>query len=95
MGNKCLKTSFDSSQYLSSNTRLNENSGDGDDNMKISVRVGKRLEKISREALTEQDKFWASQARNLIWFKEWDRLLDWNPPFARWFVGGDLNASVN
>ena len=95
MVNKCLKTSFDSSQCLSSNTRLNENSGDGDNNMKISVRVGKRLEKISREALTEQDKFWATQARNLIWFKEWDRILDWNPPFARWFVGGNLNASVN
>ena len=95
MVNKCLKISFDSSQCLSSNTRLDENSGDGDNNMKINIRVGKHLEKISREALTEQDKFWATQARNLIWFKEWDRLLDWNPPFARWFVGGNLNASVN
>jgi acetyl-CoA synthetase len=32
----------------------------------------------------------------LIWFKEWDKVLDWdNPPFAKWFVGGKLNASVN
>jgi acetyl-CoA synthetase len=31
----------------------------------------------------------------LIWFKEWDHILDWNPPFARWFAGGHLNASVN
>jgi acetyl-CoA synthetase len=57
--------------------------------------MGKRLEKISKEALAEPDKFWAAQAKNLIWFKEWDDVLDWNPPFARWFAGGQLNASVN
>src|SRR5687768_1736933 len=83
---------------LSSPSRLDENSssgGGGDDKMKISVRTGKRLEKISKEALAEPDKFWADQARNLIWFKEWNHILEWNPPFARWFVGGTLNASVN
>src|SRR5918992_865141 len=63
--------------------------------MKISVTTGKRLEKISKEALAEPDRFWATQARNLIWFKEWNHILEWNPPFARWFVGGNLNASVN
>src|SRR5919205_237940 len=63
--------------------------------MKVSVRTGKHLEKISKEALAEPDKFWADQAKNLIWFKEWDHVLEWNPPFARWFVGGNLNASVN
>jgi acetyl-CoA synthetase len=63
--------------------------------MKVSISPGKRLEKISKEALAEPDKFWATQARNLVWFKEWNRVLDWNPPFARWFVGGQLNASVN
>jgi acetyl-CoA synthetase len=57
--------------------------------------LGKRLEKISKEALAEPDQFWATQAKNLIWFKEWDHVLDWNPPFARWYVGGQLNASVN
>jgi acetyl-CoA synthetase len=57
--------------------------------------LGKRLEKISKEALAEPDQFWATQAKNLMWFKEWDHVLDWNPPFARWFVGGQLNASVN
>ena len=30
-----------------------------------------------------------------MWIKEWDKVLEWNPPFARWFVGGQLNASVN
>ncbi|MGB8154315.1 MAG: acetate--CoA ligase, partial [Nitrososphaeraceae archaeon] len=30
-----------------------------------------------------------------LWFKKWDKILDWNPPFAKWFVGGQLNVSVN
>ncbi|MFZ5824581.1 MAG: acetate--CoA ligase [Bacillota bacterium] len=39
--------------------------------------------------------FWASQAEQLHWFKKWDQVLEWNPPFAKWFVGGKLNVSYN
>jgi acetyl-CoA synthetase len=39
--------------------------------------------------------FWARQALALDWFEEWDTLLEWNPPFARWFGGGVINASYN
>jgi acetyl-CoA synthetase len=40
--------------------------------------------------------FWAEQAERLDWDTKWDRVLDWDdPPFAKWFVGGTLNASVN
>jgi acetyl-CoA synthetase len=40
--------------------------------------------------------FWASQADRLTWAKKWDQVLDWsNPPFARWFVGGELNIAYN
>ncbi|HEV8701280.1 MAG TPA: acetate--CoA ligase [Candidatus Polarisedimenticolia bacterium] len=39
--------------------------------------------------------FWASCARELAWFKPWKKVLAWNPPHARWFVGGKLNASFN
>ena len=39
--------------------------------------------------------FWERQAARLSWFKKWDRPLDWNPPFARWFAGGTINASYN
>src|SRR5881394_3118075 len=40
--------------------------------------------------------FWATQARRLSWAKEWDEVLDWsNPPFAKWFVGGQLNIAYN
>jgi acetyl-CoA synthetase len=43
--------------------------------------------------MEEPEEFWAEQARNLDWFKTWDKVLEWEPPFARWFVGGLLNAS--
>src|SRR5262245_39402072 len=40
--------------------------------------------------------FWEAQARRLSWAKEWDQVLDWsNPPFAKWFVGGQLNIAYN
>jgi len=37
--------------------------------------------------------FWDGEARKLEWFRAWDKVLEWEPPFARWFVGGLLNAS--
>ncbi|MEI6041787.1 MAG: acetate--CoA ligase, partial [Actinomycetes bacterium] len=40
-------------------------------------------------------KFWADQADALHWDKKWDQVLDWQSPFAKWFVGGKLNASYN
>jgi acetyl-CoA synthetase len=40
--------------------------------------------------------FWEQQAGRLSWAKQWDQVLDWtNAPFAKWFVGGELNASYN
>ena len=39
--------------------------------------------------------FWAQQALALDWRKEWDTILDWQLPFAKWFVGGKLNVSEN
>ncbi len=39
--------------------------------------------------------FWARQATALDWFKPWKKILDWKPPFAKWFVGGELNACYN
>jgi acetyl-CoA synthetase len=39
--------------------------------------------------------FWEEQAANLYWHKKWDQVLDWQSPFAKWFVGGKLNASYN
>ena len=39
--------------------------------------------------------FWDEQAKNLTWFSFWNKTLDWQPPFAKWFVGGTINASHN
>ena len=48
------------------------------------------------QANADRLAFWAEQARRLDWAKEWDEVLDWsNPPFAKWFVGGQLNAAYN
>jgi acetyl-CoA synthetase len=48
------------------------------------------------EAETDYEAFWGKLARErLSWFKDFDTVLDWDPPFARWFVGGELNVSYN
>ena len=46
-------------------------------------------------AANDLEGFWAEQARALDWMKPWDKVLEWTPPHAKWFVGGKLNASVN
>ena len=55
---------------------------------------------VTAEAYEEADAdrlaFWARQAERLHWHKPWDQVLDWsNPPFAKWFVGGQLNIAYN
>ena len=47
--------------------------------------------------LAEKDRlaFWETQARNLSWDKPWDTVLEWEAPYAKWFVGGKINASYN
>ena len=39
--------------------------------------------------------FWDEQANALSWHKKWDKTLQWDSPFAQWFVGGKINATVN
>jgi acetyl-CoA synthetase len=48
-------------------------------------------------AHAEKDRlaFWEEQARELTWDKNWQTVLEWNSPYAKWFIGGKLNASVN
>ncbi|WP_114424403.1 acetate--CoA ligase [Nocardioides houyundeii] len=44
----------------------------------------------------DREGFWAEAADRLEWGQRWDQVLDWsNPPFAKWFTGGTLNAAVN
>jgi acetyl-CoA synthetase len=47
------------------------------------------------KAKADREKFWADWAAELDWQTKWDRVLEWNPPYAKWFLGGKLNASYN
>ncbi|MEX0885335.1 MAG: acetate--CoA ligase [Phycisphaeraceae bacterium] len=51
--------------------------------------------RLHRESLEDPDKFWGEQAAQLHWFKKWSRVLEWNLPDAKWFVGGKINACYN
>lgn len=49
-----------------------------------------------RLSVERPEEYWAAQAEDLAWFRKWDRVRNWdNPPFAKWFEGGQLNASFN
>ena len=50
---------------------------------------------IYEKALHDPEAFWAGLAEGLDWFQKWDKVLEWDPPFAKWFVGGKLNVSYN
>ncbi len=50
---------------------------------------------VYEAARKDPEAFWARFAGELDWFQRWDKILDWNPPYAQWFVGGKLNASYN
>ncbi len=53
-------------------------------------------DKLYRQSIDQPDQFWRTQAAELTWAKDFSQVLDWsNPPFAKWFVGGKLNVSVN
>ncbi|QHV01016.1 acetate--CoA ligase [Synechocystis sp. CACIAM 05] len=60
------------------------------------VRSGREYEQLYSRAASNPEKFWGELAeQELHWFKKWDQVLDWQPPFAKWFVGGQLNISHN
>jgi acetyl-CoA synthetase len=54
-----------------------------------------RTAQIYADAERDPEAFWASFASELEWSKPWTQVLDWQPPHAKWFVGGALNVSVN
>ncbi|HXY60699.1 MAG TPA: AMP-binding protein, partial [Chthoniobacterales bacterium] len=51
--------------------------------------------RMYRESISRPDKFWTREANELVWQKRWRRVLEWKPPFAKWFIGGKLNLSEN
>jgi acetyl-CoA synthetase len=50
---------------------------------------------LYKESMDDSDKFWGRIAGELHWFKKWDKVLEWKSPWAKWFVGGQINLSYN
>ncbi|MEA2551211.1 MAG: acetyl-CoA synthetase, partial [Actinomycetota bacterium] len=50
---------------------------------------------IYDRANADYQAFWAEQAERLVWSKSWDTVMEWTPPWVKWFVGGKLNVSAN
>ena len=51
--------------------------------------------RMYRESIRQPAKFWAREASELVWRAPWKKILEWKPPFAKWFVDGKLNVSEN
>lgn len=61
----------------------------------FEIGLGNNNPEIRKNADSDFVSFWDEQAKQLTWFSPWNKTLDWNPPFAKWFVGGKINASFN
>ena len=62
---------------------------------KAHIKSLEEYESLYRESIQDPEKFWAGVAKDLHWFKPWDKVLEWNLPTAKWFVGGKINLSYN
>jgi acetyl-CoA synthetase len=62
---------------------------------KTLVKTFHQYRRMYRESIDHPDKFWAREARELVWRVPWKKVLQWKVPFAKWFVGGKLNLSEN
>jgi acetyl-CoA synthetase len=51
--------------------------------------------KLYKESIERPDKFWAREAKELVWQKPWSKVLDWKAPNAKWFDGGKINVCEN
>ena len=61
----------------------------------FDIGLGNNDSTIRSSAKSDYVSFWNNCAKSLSWFEPWTETLQWNPPFARWFVGGKINASYN
>jgi len=59
------------------------------------VKSFEEYEKLYADAAADLPAFWAKQAEALDWFSPWETVLEWEPPHAKWFSGGEINASYN
>src|SRR6201981_1542850 len=62
---------------------------------KARIKSLDQYRRMHRESIKQPAKFWAREANELVWHAPWEKILEWKPPFAKWFVGGKLNISEN
>ena len=62
---------------------------------KAHIKSRAEYDALCKRARADRDGFWAEIASELHWFKKWDRVLEWDTPFAKWFAGGTTNLSYN
>jgi acetyl-CoA synthetase len=62
---------------------------------KAQIKSLAEYEALYKESVEQPEKFWARAAEELHWFKKWDKVLEWKAPWAKWFVGGEINLSYN
>ena len=62
---------------------------------KARIKSMAEYEKLWKEAAADIPGFWGQMAGELHWFKPYQKVLEWNEPFAKWFVGGQTNISYN
>ena len=62
-----------------------------------AARIGSMAEyqRMWKKSIRQPERFWSKEAAELSWQKKWKKVLDWKEPFAKWFVGGQLNVSEN
>ena len=63
---------------------------------KAHIKSQEEYDHLYNKASSDPQQFWAELAQQeLHWFQNWDKVLDWQPPFAKWFVNGKINISYN
>src|SRR5690349_13704830 len=62
---------------------------------KVRIKTLTQYRRMYRESIRQPAKFWTREAKELVWRAPWKKVIEWKPPFAKWFVGGKLNVSEN
>jgi acetyl-CoA synthetase len=62
---------------------------------KAWIKSREQYDQLYRQSIDQPEVFWGNAARELHWFAPWTQVLDWKPPYAKWFVGGKTNVSYN
>ncbi|HMM42827.1 MAG TPA: acetyl-coenzyme A synthetase N-terminal domain-containing protein, partial [Thermomicrobiales bacterium] len=90
---------WDTTSRVLSEERVFEPSEDIVENANITKYMREKgfstYDELLQWSVEHSEEFWEEMAQELDWFKPWDKVLDWQPPNAKWFVGGETNIVYN